>query len=138
MTHYQFSNKEVEVIVQDWTKEWRFQVEYDQLSTDEEVQQYEPLTEKDGVQGENPPQENPESTHNDSSMTPTYPVVGKKRKQIDKSIRSNKKRKYDKSTGTVSLTNNDYTLLMDTMEKVSNQSLKKIDERKIELTSSIT
>ena len=52
-------------------------------------------------------------------------------------MRSHKKRKGNKSAGTSSLTNDDYTLLIETMTKIDNQSLKNIDEKKIELTSSI-
>ena len=43
-----------------------------------------------------------------------------------------------KSVGTVSLTNDDYTLMMEEMTYVSNKILKKIDERKTDLTNSIT
>ena len=48
-------------------------------------------------------------------MTPTDPVVGIKRKQTEKSMRRHKKRKDEISARTVSLTNNDYTLLTETM-----------------------
>ena len=49
-----------------------------------------------------------------------------------------KKRKDDKSDRTVSLTNIDYTLLMHTMTKVSNQFLNNVDEKKTKLTNSVT
>ena len=49
-----------------------------------------------------------------------------------------KKRKSNKLVVTVGLTNDNYTLLTDAMEKLANKILKKIDERQTELTSSIT
>ena len=49
-----------------------------------------------------------------------------------------KKRKDDKSDRDVSLTNIDYTLLMHTMTKVSNQCLNNIDEQKTKLTNNVT
>ena len=70
-------------------------------------------------------------------MTPTDPALGEKRKKRENFVKVCKKRKGDKSVGIVVLTNDDYTLLMDAMEKVSNQSLKKIYERQIKITISI-
>ena len=71
-------------------------------------------------------------------MNPTDPTVGEKRKQTKKSMKGHKKRKDDKSSRTFGLTNDNYTLLTDAMEKLANKILKKIDERQTELTSSIT
>ena len=53
-------------------------------------------------------------------------------------MKGHKKRKGDKSTGTVVLTNDDYTLLIDALVEVAYESYKKIDECKKKLTSSIT
>ena len=64
--------------------------------------------------------------------------MGDKRKIFEELKRSHKKRKDDKIIVTVGLTNDDYNLITDWMEEVSNETYKKIDERNIELVRSIT
>ena len=71
-------------------------------------------------------------------MTPTNPVVEEKRKHTKKSVRYHKKRKGNKTIGTVSVTNDDYTLLKEIMTEISNQSLQKIYEQQTELNNNIT
>ena len=63
--------------------------------------------------------------------------MGYKRKKTENSMIGHKKRKDKKSTGTVGLTNNDYTLLMEPMGEIASQILKKMDECQTELIGNI-
>ena len=55
-------------------------------------------------------------------MTPIDPELGDKRKNSEKSEKIQKERKVDFSSVVVSLTNDDYTLLTETMAEGANQN----------------
>ena len=70
-------------------------------------------------------------------MTPTYIELGGKRKHSEKFGNICTKRKFNISSVIVGITNDDYKLVLYRMEEVTNQTCKKVDERHIELVSSI-
>ena len=64
--------------------------------------------------------------------------LGDKCKISKESKKSQKKRKDDKTCGTVGLTNDDYNLIYNQMEEVSNETCQNIDERNNELVEGLT
>ena len=58
-------------------------------------------------------------------------------KKIRRIWEGSKKRKADKTSGIVGLTNDDYNLIYDQMEEVPTETCKKIDERNIDLVEGI-
>ena len=68
----------------------------------------------------------------------TDPELGDKRKRSEKFENSRKKRNSNKKTNIVDLTNDDYNLISDRMEEVTNKICKKMVEFHTELVSIIT
>ena len=94
-----------------------------------------------GAQGGYPPvDENQISSHSpdDYSTTTTNPTLGEKRKISEKYEKSQTKRKVNQSFGVVGIIDIDYNLIYDRTKETTNEKCKKVDERHIELVTSIT
>ena len=70
-------------------------------------------------------------------MTLTDLELVDKHKISKETKRIHKKRKVDRTAGAGGLTNDDYNLIADRMEEVSNETCKRIDERNADLVGGI-